>query len=429
MGTMNMLREIMNYLMDPFLVARIQNFFGVDVCDKVKKNGLNNDESNERCGVKKNGYLLCESDTKYSTSISNSVDKVENNTELINNTKILLDSKKLLPVTNYFWYYLFLFSSELGDEIFYTAFITIWFWNIDAEIGRKVILVWGIVMTIGQIMKDIIRWPRPACPPAVRLQNKWSLEYGMPSTHASVSVSIPFSIILFTMNKYNYSITLGIIIVLIWSTLICISRLYLGMHSVLDVIAGLLLAIILMIPLIPIVNYMDHYFITNYWSLVILIAISIIVVVYYPTSDKWTPTRNDTTMVVSVVSGIHVGAWLNYYTGIISFNSQLPPYDINLPTYTELGQIILRTILGFCFAIPLKLIIKLLVYTTMCGIKRINAKELMKSENSLENRNKIIVDLVYRFIYCFTFGIVTVYVLPLIFAMVGLSRPGFYNGS
>ncbi|KAK0076931.1 hypothetical protein PV325_004654, partial [Microctonus aethiopoides] len=192
MGTMNMLREIMNYLMDPFLVARIQNFFGVDVCDKVKKNGLNNDESNERCGVKKNGYLLCESDTKYSTSISNSVDKVENNTELINNTKILLDSKKLLPVTNYFWYYLFLFSSELGDEIFYTAFITIWFWNIDAEIGRKVILVWGIVMTIGQIMKDIIRWPRPACPPAVRLQNKWSLEYGMPSTHASVSVSIPF---------------------------------------------------------------------------------------------------------------------------------------------------------------------------------------------------------------------------------------------
>lgn len=144
-----MLREIMNYLMDPFLVARIQNFFGVDVCDKVKKNGLNNDESNERCGVKKNGYSLCESDTKFSTSITNSIDKVENNTELINNTKILLDSKKLLPVTNYFWYYLFLFSSELGDEIFYTAFITIWFWNIDAEIGRKVILVWGIVMTIG----------------------------------------------------------------------------------------------------------------------------------------------------------------------------------------------------------------------------------------------------------------------------------------
>lgn len=65
-------------------------------------------------------------------------------------------------------------------------------------------------------MKDIICWPRPACPPAVRLQNKWSQEYGMPSTHAMIGVAIPFSVILFTMNRYIYSIPAGYTVAIIW---------------------------------------------------------------------------------------------------------------------------------------------------------------------------------------------------------------------
>lgn len=52
--------------------------------------------------------------------------------------------------------------------------------------GRRVVFVWAVVMYMGQMLKDIIRWPRPG-PPVQRLQNKWSVEYGMPSTHAMVS--------------------------------------------------------------------------------------------------------------------------------------------------------------------------------------------------------------------------------------------------
>ena len=69
------------------------------------------------------------------------------------------------------------------------------------------------------------------------------------------------------------------------------SRLYLGMHTVLDLIAGLILAIGLMIPLVPLVDAADYYFLTNGWALSILLAITIATVIYYPRSDKWTPTR------------------------------------------------------------------------------------------------------------------------------------------
>lgn len=72
------------------------------------------------------------------------------------------------------------------------------------------------LLFLGQSLKDVIRWPRPTCPPAVRLQNKWSQEYGMPSTHAMTGISIPFSIVLFTMNRYIYPVYIGYIVAFLW---------------------------------------------------------------------------------------------------------------------------------------------------------------------------------------------------------------------
>lgn len=69
------------------------------------------------------------------------------------------------------------------------------------------------------------------------------------------------------------------------------SRLYLGMHTVLDLIGGLALAIGLMIPLVPLIDVTDYYFLTNGWILSILVFLTIVTIIYYPNSDKWTPTR------------------------------------------------------------------------------------------------------------------------------------------
>lgn len=55
----------------------------------------------------------------------------------------------------------------------------------------------------------------------------------MPSTHAMVAVAIPFSVLIYTYNRYIYSLPIGLTIALIWCTVICVSRVYLGMHSVL----------------------------------------------------------------------------------------------------------------------------------------------------------------------------------------------------
>ena len=49
-------------------------------------------------------------------------------------------------------------------------------------------------------------------PPVVQLETKWALEYGMPSTHAMIGLSVPASVIIFTMNRYQYPFLLWVAI-------------------------------------------------------------------------------------------------------------------------------------------------------------------------------------------------------------------------
>ncbi|XP_047347428.1 sphingosine-1-phosphate phosphatase 1-like isoform X2 [Vespa velutina] len=407
--------EIIEYLKSPYLVATVQEFFGIQINYKTKRsNSFRLSDNKEQ-----NGYIKADMSFSKESSL--------NDLECSSNRCLMKLKSQEFIIKNRFWYYLFLFGTELGDEIFYSAFIPFWFWNIDGAVGRRVVLVWAIVMSIGQALKDVIRWPRPACPPAVRLQNKWSEEYGMPSTHAMIGISIPFSVLIFTMNRYIYSFPIGSTIAFFWCTLVCTSRLYLGMHTVLDIAAGIILAIMLMIPLIPTVDALDYYIVTNLWVLTLLILISVTAVVYYPCSNKWTPTRGDTTMVVSVTAGVHAGAWLNYKTGALSLSLLPPPYDIIWPSYRMSGCMILRTILGFSSVIGTKAICKSLCYTVICAVLKVNPNELMESENYLENKRKIFTDLVYKYLTCFMIGVNTVYLLPNVFTIIGIERPTFYT--
>lgn len=132
-------------------------------------------------------------------------------------------------------------------------------------------------------------------------------------------------------------------------------------------------------------------------------------------------------MVVSVTVGVHVGSWLNFTTGALNESLISPPYEINWPTYQTLALISFRTIFGFCCIIFLRGICKSISYSIMCAILRVNSKELIKSENSLINKNKIIVDLVYKYVTYFIVGFNIAYLMPYIFTIIGIERSSFYS--
>lgn len=110
---------------------------------------------------------------------------------------------ELAHVSNWPLYYLFCFGTELGNELFYILFFPFWIWNLDPLVGRRLVVIWVLVMYLGQCTKDIIRRPRPASPPVVKLEVFYNSEYSLPSTHAMSGTAIPISMVLLTYGRWQ----------------------------------------------------------------------------------------------------------------------------------------------------------------------------------------------------------------------------------
>ena len=87
------------------------------------------------------------------------------------------------------------------------------------------------------------------------------------------------------------------------------------MHSVLDVIAGILLTIFIMLLFLPLSDYVDTFFLTHPLSPLMAVGGTLLAAILYPSLDRWSTARGDTTTVIGTNAGVLVGSWLNYYLG------------------------------------------------------------------------------------------------------------------
>lgn len=100
-------------------------------------------------------------------------------------------------------FYLFSYSSSLGNEVFYLLFYPYCVWNVDSLLIRRTALVWSLCMYVGQAGKDLLWWPRPASPPVIRLETEFLQESSMPSTHAASATAIPFMLAYYLCDRYQ----------------------------------------------------------------------------------------------------------------------------------------------------------------------------------------------------------------------------------
>ena len=112
-------------------------------------------------------------------------------------------------INNKFLFYLFTFGTELGNEMFFIVFFPFVFWNIDALVSRRLIIVWAWNLFIGQSTKDLIRWSRPASPPVVKVEVFYNSEYSMPSTHAMTGTAMSFSLFMLSYGRWEVSRTIA----------------------------------------------------------------------------------------------------------------------------------------------------------------------------------------------------------------------------
>merc|ERR1712029_1190923 len=134
--------DLLEYLKDPMHVWRFQQYFGVEKVKIVEKRKGGKFYPKNVADIRPKGVQqeALSSDEEYLSSSG----EEESETNVI-----------FYRLNSLVWYYIFLLGTQLGDETYYSIFFSFWFWNIDGAVGRRVILVWNLVMYIGQGMKDI----------------------------------------------------------------------------------------------------------------------------------------------------------------------------------------------------------------------------------------------------------------------------------
>lgn len=91
--------------------------------------------------------------------------------------------------------------------------------------------------------------------------------------------------------RYGVDLWLGVACILLWVGVISTSRVYLGMHSVLDVVFGAFLSLVLLVLLFPVTNGIMDFFAMTTYSPILFVIVPALLIVYFPTSGVWTPTR------------------------------------------------------------------------------------------------------------------------------------------
>ncbi|NWX49506.1 SGPP2 phosphatase, partial [Steatornis caripensis] len=316
-------------------------------------------------------------------------------------------------VKNYFYYYLFKFSAALGEEIFYITFLPFTYWNIDHSVSRRMIIIWSIVMYIGQVSKDILKWPRPLSPPVIKLEMRTDVEYGMPSTHAMAATAISFSFLIATMNQYKYPFALGLVAAFVFSTLVCLSRLYTGMHTVLDVIGGALISAMLLALSYPVWDMIDHLLLTSPFCPLLSVVVPLVLCYNYPKLDYYSPTRGDTTTVLGAGAGATVGFWLNNQYATPAYTSE----NVQLEFPLISSKIVAVMLARFFVGIFVVLLTRQLMKSVVLGMLGYRYKFPI---GDLEARQRLEVEVPYKFITYSSVGFSATVLVPLLHKLLGL---------
>ncbi|XP_053458551.1 sphingosine-1-phosphate phosphatase 1 isoform X2 [Nycticebus coucang] len=293
---------------------------------------------------------------------------------------------ELACVSNWPLYYLFCFGTELGNELFYIMFFPFWIWNLDPLVGRRLVVIWVLVMYLGQCTKDIIRWPRPASPPVVKLEVFYNSEYSMPSTHAMSGTAIPISMVLLTYGRWQ------------------------------DIIAGFLYTILILAVFYPFVDLIDNFNQTHKYAPLIIIGLHLALGIFSFTLDTWSTSRGDTAEILGSGAGIACGSHVTYNLGLM-LDPSLDILPLAWPpiTMTLFGKAILRIFLGMVFILIVRDIMKKITIPLACKIFSIPCDDIRKARQHME------VELPYRYITYGMVGFSITFLVPYIFFFIGIS--------
>ncbi|XVE75775.1 hypothetical protein DITRI_Ditri12bG0119700 [Diplodiscus trichospermus] len=238
--------------------------------------------------------------------------------QVVTSTSVIL---KIQKYQHKFWDALFSGLSCVVSVPFYTAFLPLLFWSGHGKLARQMTLLMAFCDYLGHCIKDVVSAPRPSCPPVRRItatkdEEDNALEYGLPSSHTLNTVCLSGYLLYYVLSCAQIedacvklaAVSLACLLV----GLIGFGRIYLGMHSLIDIIGGLAIGLVILAMWLTVHEYIDGFIVsgqnvTSFWA-----ALSFLLLFAYPTPELPTPSFEYHTAFNGVAFGIVAGLQQTY---------------------------------------------------------------------------------------------------------------------
>lgn len=147
--------------------------------------------------------------------------------------------KLVQSISNPFLDIVFQLITMMGEDTFFMLVTAVIYWCIDKELGYKLGFVTLTSACVNFGIKDLLKIPRPIGEPGIRSLRIHTAEgYSFPSGHTQNTATLWTFFMLQFRKGWLYIIGTSVIL------LVGISRLYLGVHTPVDVVGGMVIGVL-----------------------------------------------------------------------------------------------------------------------------------------------------------------------------------------
>ena len=209
--------------------------------------------------------------------------------------------------------------SLLGEEEFYTVLVPFITWTLNFKMGCLLAILMGICFCVGGFLKNVLCLPRPPSPPVVPADH--CQDWGFPSHHAILNVTIPWYLWIFVYTRFDWpplALVVAFVGVSFWCFSILFSRLYLGVHSPADIMAGGIIGCTLLICYLLVDDALFEVLLSSTQFAFLCILFMCVILAFFPDPHPRTIIVSETAGMLCVSTGMIVGVALNRVAGVRS---------------------------------------------------------------------------------------------------------------